>query len=119
MTRINCVPPTELSRQHLVAEYRELPRVFALARKAKPGHCPDQYTLGTGHARFFYSRLGWLLERQRALIAEMQQRGYRPTHTDPSALVDGMPACLMGDWTPTAEALAINRARIAERNGGK
>lgn len=31
MTRINRIPVEELSRQHLVAEYRELPRVFALA----------------------------------------------------------------------------------------
>lgn len=119
MTRINCVPPAELSRQHLVAEYRELPRVFALARKAKSCATPEAYTLGTGHVRFFYTRLGWLLGRQRALIAEMQRRGYRPTHTNPDALVDGMPPALMGDWTPTAEAMAINRARILERNGGK
>ena len=30
MTRINCVPVTELHDRHLVAEYRELPRCFAL-----------------------------------------------------------------------------------------
>ncbi len=34
MTRINCVPVEELSGPHLVAEYRELPRVFALAQRA-------------------------------------------------------------------------------------
>jgi hypothetical protein len=28
VTRINLVDPKELSRQHLVAEYRELPRIF-------------------------------------------------------------------------------------------
>ncbi|MBP7000765.1 pyrimidine dimer DNA glycosylase/endonuclease V [Amaricoccus sp.] len=32
MTRINVVPPEELSRAHLVAEYRELPRVFGMVR---------------------------------------------------------------------------------------
>lgn len=31
MTRINCVPVRELGGKHLVAEYRELPRVYALA----------------------------------------------------------------------------------------
>jgi deoxyribonuclease (pyrimidine dimer) len=34
MTRINVVPPRELTRQHLIAEYRELPRVFGLVKKA-------------------------------------------------------------------------------------
>jgi hypothetical protein len=34
MTRINCIPVEEPSAPHLVAEYRALPRVFALARKA-------------------------------------------------------------------------------------
>ena len=34
MTRINVVDVTTLHQRHLVAEYRELPRVFALAHKA-------------------------------------------------------------------------------------
>lgn len=34
MTRINVVPVEELTTKHLVAEYRENPRVFALAHKA-------------------------------------------------------------------------------------
>ena len=34
MTRINCIPVEELSTPHLIAEYRELPRVFALAHNA-------------------------------------------------------------------------------------
>ena len=28
MTRINCIPPAELSDKHLLAEFHELPRVF-------------------------------------------------------------------------------------------
>lgn len=60
MTRINCIPPRELSREHLIAEYRELPRIFALVRAAiARGESPDDprnptsYTLGAGHVRFF------------------------------------------------------------------
>ena len=34
MTRINGIPPQELTGPHLVAEYRELPRIFALVRAA-------------------------------------------------------------------------------------
>lgn len=122
MTRINCMPPQELTGPHLVAEYRELPRIFALVRAAMArGERPDdprnprEYCLGAGHVRFFYPRLGYLAGRQAALIAEMKARGYAPSFTDPHALLDGIPDEWRGDWIPTEQALAINRARIAER----
>lgn len=122
MTRINCIPPSELIRQHLVAEYRELPRVFGLVRKAiargetpQDRRNPKEYTLGKGHVRFFYARLGWLKQRQQMLIAEMQWRGYRPQHTDTSELLDGIPAAWQGDWVPDSAAMKINRERISAR----
>jgi hypothetical protein len=124
ITRINCAPVEELTRQHLVAEYRELPRIFNLVRAAvERGERPDdkrnprQYTLGAGHCRFFYPRLGWLKERQRALVAEMQRRGYNPAFTDVDDLDDGIPGEWLGWWTPGAADLMINRARISERLG--
>jgi len=54
MTRINVVHPRELVDKHLLAEYRELPRVFALAHSwwmqgGNPNKLPIQYTLGEGH----------------------------------------------------------------------
>lgn len=117
MTRINCVPPGELCGKHLVAEYRELPRVFALvraaiARRERPVRA-DCYTLGKGHVRFFYTRLAWLTRRQAALIAEMRRRGYSPSFGAPP--LDGFPPEWCGDWVPDAEALRINRERIAAR----
>lgn len=117
MTRINCVPPAELCGKHLVAEYRELPRVFALVRAAierreRPVRV-DRYTLGKGHVRFFYTRLAWLAGRQAALIAEMVRRGYSPSFGPPS--LDGFPPEWCGDWDPDADALAVNRERIAAR----
>lgn len=33
MTRINVVPVTELTDKHLLAEYRELPRIFGASKK--------------------------------------------------------------------------------------
>lgn len=126
MTRINCVPPAELTTPHLVAEYRELPRIFGLVRAAiARGERPDDsrnprdYRLGPGHVRFFYPRLGFLARRQEALVAEMLRRGYSPSFTDPAGLLAGMPAEWCGDWTPSADAMALNRARIAERIGAK
>jgi deoxyribonuclease (pyrimidine dimer) len=124
MTRINCIPPAELTSRHLVAEYRELPRIFALVRAAiARGETPDDprnppdYRLGTGHVRFFYCRLGYLAKRQAALVGEMQSRGFKPTFTDPSGLLLGIPAVWCGDWEPSEAAISANRARIAERLG--
>lgn len=123
MTRINCIPPAELTRAHLVAEYREIGRVFALVRRAiergeRPGdkRNPTAYTLGTGHVRFFYSRLEYIHNRFLALVAEMRSRGYRPQYdTPPDA--GYVPAEWWGGWEPDAAAMTINRARIAERLG--
>ena len=122
MTRINCIPPAELVTRHLVAEYRELPRVFALVRAAiARGEAPDdprnpnEYRLGSGHVRFFYRRLGYLAKRQAALVAEMQARGFKPTFTDPSGLLEGIAAAWCQDWEPTEQAMAENRARISTR----
>lgn len=122
MTRINCIPPSELTVQHLIAEYRELPRIFGLVRAAiargeKPTdpRNPAQYRLGAGHVRFFYPRLGWLAKRQASLIAEMRARGFAPQFDDISGLLDAIPSEWQGDWSPDAEAIALNRARIALR----
>jgi len=121
MTRINCVPVQELTRPHLIAEYRELPRVFGLARKAWErglGPCPPEYTLGKGHLLFFYTRLGYLARRHAELVQEMRRRGYQPSFTTPLAQAHAdLPAALWGDWRPTPRALALNRQRIAERGG--
>lgn len=123
MTRINCVPAQELSGPHLVAEYRELPRVFALAKKAALRGSfsqPDTYTLGKGHLLFFYTRLEYLSRRHVDLIEEMKRRGYKPTFAGVRRDdFPDMPDSYWSDWQPTAEALRLNRARIKERNRSK
>ena len=123
MTRINCVPVQELSGPHLVAEYRELPRVFALAQKAATrGRLvqPSTYTLGKGHLLFFYTRLGYLARRHADLVNEMKQRGFKPSFSgvqrEDFPLI---PDEYWGDWAPTDEALRMNRRRIEERSPKK
>ena len=110
MTRINVVPVSELCNKHVLAEYRELPRVFTLARKCDDA--PSEYTLGKGHVKFFYNKLAYLAKRQLELIAECKKRGFNITYT-------GLPECnkpeLFNDYDPTKEAIALNRARIALR----
>lgn len=118
MTRINCVPVQELHDKHLLAEYRELPRVFKLAyaayaRSERP--VQDEYTLGKGHVKFFYTRLGWLRWRFQDLVAEMQARGFRPQYPHVPSVADGLPPSWWQFWEPAPEALAINRQRIQER----
>ena len=123
VTRINCVPVQELSGPHLVAEYRELPRVFALAEKAAArGHFlqPHEYTLGKGHLLFFYTRLAYLAKRHRALVKEMERRGYKPSFPGiQRSDFPNIPDRFWGDWDPCPEALQINRQRIAERTRPK
>ena len=121
VTRINLIAPSELTRQHLVAEYRELPRIFGLARRAiARGERPDgirnptHYVLGPGHCRFFYPRLRFLVRRHEALIREMRKRGYQTTYTGFS-LFD-FPGEWRGDYVPTADAVNLNRQRIRERS---
>lgn len=82
MTRINIgINPEELCDQHLIAEYRELPRMraFALKRLARYhdiGPCPTKFTLGTGHMAFFVPYGHYLETRWKSLCAEMQYRGF-------------------------------------------
>lgn len=122
MTRINVVQPSELSRQHLVAEYREITRLPGnlnawLNRKSKPhsfDEIPAEYKLGTGHVKFFYNKFQYLEKRFEAIIEEMLARGYNPNFTD-SRIFKRVDKQFYNDYTPTEEAIAINRARIKER----
>lgn len=116
MTRINCVPVSELSNKHLVAEYRELPRLAAHAAKKFSSfpdfEPPSSYRLGKGHMDFFVDKGAWLKARQEELVAEMLKRGY--TVNFPS-YPDCHPEAWRGDWKVTEEALRLNRERINER----
>ena len=55
MTRIDsAIPAKNLTAQHLIAELRELPRIFtAVNKRINQGKgfddIPEKFTLGTGH----------------------------------------------------------------------
>jgi deoxyribonuclease (pyrimidine dimer) len=123
MTRINLVPPNTLSGKHLVAEWRELPRVFALAHKAslssKPwtNKQPKNYLMGEGHVIFFYDKLSFLAERHESLTQEMLARGYKPSQQGSLRSEWGLkiPQGYWKGYVPTEEAVGINMQRIAER----
>jgi len=114
MTRINVLPPEELCNQHLLAEYRELPRVFKLAREV--ADAPEQYTMGAGHVKFFYNKLMFLYLRQRLLWEELNRRGYKTTYRPESLLVYAkLKPTLWGTYEPDYKALQTNKIRIEQR----
>lgn len=125
MTRINVVPVTELTDQHLFAEWREIKHVPKALRRSLKAHGPDalkrlipaEYCLGKGHVMFFMNKTIWLTMRHIELRAELTRR--RMNFTDAPLDADGIILSLPPSWynmyVPTPAALALNRARIAER----
>lgn len=121
ITRINVIPVEELHRTHLQGEYKEATRIFGIARKAQYEFLrgkypiPKEYTLGTGHCKFFVPRLKFIADRYEQLTQEMQRRGYKPKPIDRSELLAGINPKLYNDYVPTPEAIEINKQRINER----
>lgn len=129
MTRINLINPAQLTDKHLMAEYRELPRVFTAVRKAitqgkQPGDfaIPPHYKLGTGHVTFFYDKLRYLRRRYKACITELEDRGVNIDHNlymqvlaDSMELITDYP-----EWAnlynPRPEDIYLNMARLARRS---
>jgi len=110
MTRINCVPVEELTDKHLIAEYRELPRVHKLAWYCDDA--PEHYKLGTGHVKFFYDKGEYLRRRfEEQIVPEMQARGFVTNFT----MYRPHPPGLNNDWEPDENALFLNRERIKSR----
>lgn len=119
MTRINSGIRVEtLCDAHLLAEIREIKRVPNLINQGKYSLVgqPKEFTLGTGHVRFFYSRQQYLLDRYKELYAECKDRGFNVQ--DYSSAWDNVPKHLMNDYVPTEKAIKLLEERIAERLKG-
>lgn len=123
MTRINCIPVTELVNQHLLAEYRELPRVFTLASDAIDNNrsvdIPNKYTMGKGHVLFFYNKLMFLYIRWIQIRQELIARGYTLDMSIYDSILDTVRGLeshpWWNNWIPTQEDMDVNRERIALR----
>lgn len=112
MTRINVIPPQQLCDQHLLAEYRELPRAFTLSKNNPKAHIPPTYRLGPGHVTFFYDKLRWLRNRHRSITEELTRRGFIVKMTEPLPTLEDVSE---NDWMPSKESIKINKMRILER----
>lgn len=119
MTRINCIDPKDLCDKHLIAEYRELPRIAKLAQKAynknKDRKLPQTYILGTGHVLFFYNKGEYLSKRHNSICTEMLKRGF--TVNFPNYPDDNHPKEWFNDWKPSKIDMELNLSRINERLG--
>ena len=122
MTRINIVEPSELTDQHLIAEYREIFMVAGSLRRtlvSKVGYredrVPKRYTLNTGHVYFFYNKGKYLHKRYNELIAEMKKRGFSPSNDRPFPFSVFSDNGLYNDWIPMVEDYKVIRERIEEK----
>jgi hypothetical protein len=116
MTRINAGIQVEtLTDKHLIAEHREIKRIPNCIKKGRynmKGQ-PEEFTLGTGHIKFFYDKCGYLLDRYINLYDECKKRGFNVQNYIESW--QDIPDELMGYYKPTKKAIEEVTERINER----
>lgn len=106
-----------------MAEYREITMVPAALRRSirtkSPAaivkSIPADFTLNTGHVRFFYNKMWYLQRRYVRLQEELRARNYKIDETrefNYTGLDDLIP---QQTWWPTDDDMNIVRARIQER----
>ena len=116
MTRISVgVGAIELCDAHLIKERVELVRIPNAVRtgKAVIKDIPKQFTLGTGHVKFFYDKMGYLHQRYTELTNECIARGFNIT--DFSDSFEGISPSLWKNYNETAQDRTIVVQRVNER----
>lgn len=127
MTRINLVDPAVLTDKHLMAEYRELPRIFTAVLKLQEQHCynfdtigiPSEYVLGKGHVKFFYNKIGWLLKRYESIYVELISRGFNLDNELYKSVVGQartLRRLFFTEYNPTPQEIYLNMARLCKRS---
>jgi len=120
MTRINVgIPPNDLTTKHLIAEHREIVRIPNCVSKGRFNlkDQPEKFTLGKGHVKFFYTRLGYLKKRYEEIYANCLSRGYNVSYYGDAW--NNLPKEFMNDYIPTQNDINIIKQRIQERLSGK
>jgi len=132
MTRINCVHPSMLSDQHLLAAWKEYIRIITAVEKLiEKGKAvddidiPEKYTFGAGHCKFFYNKLSYIRDLIHDVYNEMyHQRRMKVNHDIISSVEERFEKILSiknggkwcASWKPTPEDIYLNMARLVERN---
>ena len=126
MTRINIIDVSELTDQHLIAEYREITMVPGSLKRtlvSKIGYqekgVPKKCTVNGGHVYFFYNKGKYLNYRYLEIRNEMKSRGFNPDPNRKFPIDIFKNNGLYNDWMPTIKDQEIIRERIAERIASK
>jgi deoxyribonuclease (pyrimidine dimer) len=117
MTRINLIPTKELSDQHLLAEYRELPRVIK-QEHIYIGDAPDKYVLGKGHVKWAVKHGNFCLSRYYYICEEMKYRGFKVNYPyeDLAKIAEDKQISLYSKtYFPTEDDIELSRNRIKEK----
>lgn len=115
MTRINLIPVEELSDQHLIAEYKELPR--CIKQNINILDAPRNYTLGKGHMKWARRNWNFLLARYSLICDEMDYRGFHRKYSVKD-LYDYFHSHYKFEeivYVPSIVDLEISRNRIKEK----
>ena len=116
MTRINvAILPSELNTKMLIAEHREIKRIPNCIKKGRynlKGQ-PEQFTLGTGHVKFFYDKLSYLKRRYECIYSECVKRGYNVTYY--GDCFKELPPELCNDYRPTLRDRKLLVERIKSK----
>ena len=116
MTRVNVVPAFELSDQHLIAEYRELPR--CIKQDISISDAPETYCLGKGHMRWAKIHSAFLLDRYYHLCKEMKYRGFKISYSY-GDLVEFWAVNYNAEannfYFPTVEDINLCRSKLLEK----
>lgn len=117
MTRINAgIPPKALTDQHLLAEHREIKRLPAVfAKNTEPTAIPQEFTLGTGHVKFFLDKGKYTIRRYELLHEECIKRGFAVADYSPNWEIYKQHPKYNKDYKETAEAIELLVERISER----
>lgn len=118
MTRVNLVPVNTLSDQHLMAEWREIPRIASsVQNRLQRGPFTqqlDEFVLGEGHMIFFYDKMAFLSTRYKKLAEELKRRKYQITEYQHDPFLD-TPEEYHGKWRPKPSEVNISKQRLVEK----
>lgn len=121
MTRVNLISPVCLYDQHIIAEWREIPRIPNAVRKlllTKGTYdilkeIPQHYTLGKGHVKHFYNKLQFIKNRHELLKEEGRNRGLNLESI--TINLEGIPEIFKNDFFPQEKDVILNLQRITEK----
>ena len=118
MTRINIIPPKELTDQHLIAEIHEINQLsgsYTRSLNSKNGikSIPSKFTLNTGHVTYFYNKGMYLHNRFNELKTEAINRGFNIQANFQNAWQNTPEN--YNDWTPDEDAFKIIKERITNK----